>query len=182
MSGGYFPADYFGATTPGMGLIAPDQPLTDAMALCWIRDTLVDSEIFASVQLGRVVTVSNGEFPAAWVYPVGFTEVDDVDPTQITRKLMYAVGITVRVESDDVDSELAGIGRLDALSNAVANLLSSDGPEGYIPGLSRIESGKYDTIPLGTRDAPEIGTAFTGITIYGSLCYLVEGRFGRDQA
>ena len=85
-----------------------DTPLTDALALCWVRDQLVDSNLFAKVCLGRFhAPVGNGDFPNAWAYPVGFAETDDVDPYEPTRTLRY--GVQIQVKPEDPDDEVGAL-------------------------------------------------------------------------
>ena len=180
--GGYFASSYFGGT--GAFVLTPagvlDEPLSDASCLIWIRDRLQSSGYLEWVGIGRTTHQgNNNDYPAAWIYPVGFSESDDVDPYQPTRKLSYAIYLVVKPE-DPLD-DLASIKALDRLSNQVANLLSGNGPEGCIGALSRVETGKYDVIPLGTRDKPAIGTQTSGIYLFGTVAYLIEGQLGHDE-
>ena len=191
-SGAGFPPDYFGwfgaacpGWTPPSGLIDDGQPLSDALALCWVRDALKDSNLFVSVRLGRFIRpIGSGDFPSAWVYPVGFVESDDVDPIQLTRTLHYAVALAVRPE--DPNDETGALLAMDLLSNRVANLLCEDGPEGYLPGLSRIEGGRYDVLtgslsrPESANGVPTAGNFTAGLTLMGSIAYFVNGRGGRN--
>jgi hypothetical protein len=159
--------------------------LSDAAALCWARDTLTGSGLFETVRIGRLVRpVGSAGFPSAWVFPIGFSESDDVDPVELVRTLRYAVAISIRAE--DPDDELGAIEAMDTLSNKVANLLSGDGPDESIPGLTRIDSGRYDVLtgsltdPLSTNGTPNGGNFSAGLTLMGTIAYFVEGRAGRD--
>lgn len=158
--------------------IEGDQPLTDALALIWVRDQLVHSGLFEHVQLGRFARdVGDNGYPAAWISPLGFTETDEVDPVQITRSLKYAVSLVIKPE--DPDDEIQSITDLDGLSNSVADLLSAGAPYGALNGLTRIESGRYEqpnnhTSPRGPGNT-------MGLTLTGTVAYLIDGRGGRPE-
>jgi hypothetical protein len=184
----YFPSDYFGATglaglIEGGPFIPPpvvdDTQLSDAQCLIWVKGTLAESGLFGWTGIGKVPTIqTNQDYPSAWIYPISFNELDDVDPEMLTRKLNFA--IQVLTSPDDYGDDLVNMTALDKISNAVANLISQ-GPPGTLPGWSRIENGKYDVIPLGTTDKPAIGTQCSGIYLYGTMAYLIPGRDVRDE-
>ena len=192
----YFPRSFFGGSVPGAYLsypttspatppetppdyLDPEAPQSDAKVLAWVRDELIGSGLFEQVRVGpqsRAGTMA--DLPSAWVYPVSFAETDEVDPIEITRTLRFLVQVSIRV--DDPDDDLLSIDRLDTLSNQVADLVLI-GPPGCLPGLARLESGRYQ--PDGTSqraDAANLGQVVRMVLNF-ALAYLVEGRSGRDE-
>ena len=173
----YFPESYFGGTSLGYAptgdsVIVQDPALTDAGCLAWIKEQLDGSGLFAWTGIGRITTLqTNGEYPSAWIYPVGYQEIDDVDPEVMTRKFSFV--ILVLTAADDPGQDVENIQQLDDISRSVAELLEQ-GPPGAIQGLSRIEAGKYDVIPIGTTARPAVGTQTSGIYLQGSIAYLID--------
>jgi hypothetical protein len=169
----YFAPSYFAPSD--FASTAAGAPLSDVAALAWVRDRLEDSGLFGSVRIGRGRGPASGEFPLAWVLPVAFTEADDHDPIALTRTLRFAVWVAVASEGTDDRAALDQLRRLDLLSNAVADRIA-DGPPWSIPGLSRVESGRYEA-PIEATN-PDLAA----LTLFGSIAYLIEGRAGRRES
>ena len=183
-TGPYFPPSYFGAAgffAQAVDVVVPvvDVQLTDSLCLVWVKEQLDSSGKFGWTGIGRLTQIpSNADYPAGWIYPVSFRELDDVDPQQLTRTLSYCVMVMVAIGDED---ELVTIDRLDSISNEVSNLLST-GPPGSIIGWSKVETGKYDVVPIGTRDKPSFGTQTAALYLYGSIAYLIPARDSRNTA
>ena len=135
------------------------------------------SQAFAAVGVGKNPRgLSGGTYPTAWVYAVGYTEDDDFDPCELTRKLKYAIVVSVQATDDQ-----EAIDRLDSISNLVADLLSGGGPDGYVQGLSRVESGRYDGAKMndGVPLLMAENTYLHSLTMLGTIAYIVQTRAGR---
>ena len=177
MSYGYWPQDYFGNLFRTPGASIPPPPLSDGGCLKWIVQTLESSQAFAAVGVGKNPRgLSGGTYPTAWVYAVGYTEDDDFDPCELTRKLKYAIVVSVQATDDQ-----EAIDRLDSISNLVADLLSGGGPDGYVQGLSRVESGRYDGAKMndGVPLLMAENTYLHSLTMLGTIAYIVQTRAGR---
>ena len=178
----FFPDSYFGANgamleTPSEELINP-VPLCDSACLEWAKTVISDLGLFGWVRYGRTFkSPGAGDFPVAWIYPIGFREDDQVDPYEMVRILTYGVYVGVKEDANDEDIKLTHT--LDFLSNAVANVHTGSGPPGCITGMSRVEQGKYDVIPIGSRDKPVPDGPTAGVYLIGNVAYTISGRASR---
>lgn len=143
----YFaPAYFYGgpADTSPTPATPPAISGRDGARYAALVDLLVASGRFASVTFGDPSRAGDGgaaDHPRAIVTPRGWEESDDYDPILTTRRALFAIRITVRVDGDAYPFD-----ELDQLSADVQAQVDGSGLGGQcVPALTKIRAGSYQT-------------------------------------
>lgn len=171
----YFSPFYF----PPLLLKKPDTPPAEDETTYGDRDAfrqmtkaLKALGVFADVIFGTTADrrpSGADATPVLVVTPVGWEETDEVDPTELLRRVFFKLTVVVRDEDP-----LTRFEQLDELSSLVQDAVDgSDLGGGALPALTTLRRGTYDANPIHPEQRA---------TLHGEFSYLIQSAQGHSAA
>ena len=159
----YFaPAYFYGGAADATTTPAAPPAISGRDGACYaaLVDLLGGAGLFASVTFGDPSRAGDGgaaDHPRAIVTPRGWEESDDFDPILTSRRALFAIRITVRVDGDAYPFD-----ELDRLSAEVQTRVDGSGLGGRcMPPLTKIRAGSYQAASQYPEWSVDLAGEFT---------------------
>ncbi len=164
----YFPSLVASGGSAGSAV----SPFRDNDAFGAMVTALTATGEFADVAFGTTLdrmAAGADLMPAAVITPESWTEIDDVDPVWLVRKVTYTLTLVVRD-----DDPVARFDALDRLTSLAQNAIDGSGLGGTcLPALTLLRRGRFDP----NSKHPE-----QGVIIHGECAFLIPSLTGHDSS